>query len=434
LILTLHSVSKLSFFPLTFKLARLRISAREFLRILKTVFEDTQIAPSTDFRGLFVHAWDISEDKEDIVNWMGEAGLNVMCLAVNYHHGWFIHPGSSSHRAFMTEGDVCYFHPQLSFYRETSLRPKVSKLTEKVDLLRAAVEALPKDFRLVGWTIGTHNTDFGAEQPHLTVQNVYKDRLPHALCISQRDVRQYLKALCRDLATNYPFWGLQLEAFGWMGFPHGHHHERDLVGLLPIEQDLMGLCFCEACSREAGMSDIDVDEARSIVKNTLDDAFREAPQRPPHHPELLRDLVDMKPELGRFLAWRESFGRQLITEIKNESLRGTECRLLLQSEFDPQLKDVVDGFATASYRKTPGETAAICQSARLRAKDWKGLLQCFVQLGMGTPASSEELHQIIAAVYDSGCNGINFYNHSEAPPKMLGWLKAVLPSVINARR
>jgi hypothetical protein len=25
-------------------------------------------------------------------------------------------------------------------------------------------------------------------------------------------------------------------------------------------------------------------------------------------------------------------------------------------------------------------------------------------------------------VRDGGCEGINFYNRSEAPPKMLGWL------------
>jgi hypothetical protein len=70
--------------------------------------------------------------------------------------------------------------------------------------------------------------------------------MPHALCFANDDVYNYLKALCRDLATNYPMWGIQLESFGWMSFNHGHHHERDLVGLTSLEQQLMGLCVCEA--------------------------------------------------------------------------------------------------------------------------------------------------------------------------------------------
>src|SRR5699024_7304961 len=111
--------------------------------------------------------------------------------------------------------------------------------------------------RLVSWTIGTHNTRLGLEHPDLTQQNVYGDRIPHALCISNDDVRAYLTAICRDLATNYPMYARQLEAFGWMGLVHGHHHERDLVSLSPLEQDLLGLCLCATCTRRATAAGVD---------------------------------------------------------------------------------------------------------------------------------------------------------------------------------
>jgi hypothetical protein len=45
---------------------------------------------------------------------------------------------------------------------------------------------------------------------------------------------------------------------------------------------------------------------------------------------------------------------------------------------------------------------------------------------MGVPGSREQLEQIVTAVRDSGCTGINFYNHSESPPRMLQWLEEVL--------
>jgi len=34
-------------------------------------------------------------------------------------------------------------------------------------------------------------------------------------------------------------------------------------------------------------------------------------------------------------------------------------------------------------------------------------------------------------VQNGGCNGINFYNRSEAPPKMLTWLPAVMKEFVE---
>jgi hypothetical protein len=50
---------------------------------------------------------------------------------------------------------------------------------------------------------------------------------------------------------------------------------------------------------------------------------------------------------------------------------------------------------------------------------------------VGVPESEEQLREIIEVVRDGGCNGINFYNYSESPPKMLGWLENVLPGFAN---
>ena len=104
-------------------------------------------------------------------------------------------------------------------------------------------------------------------------------------------------------------------------------------------------------------------------------------------------------------------------------------RLLLQTEFDPALTGVVDGFGCDAYKKNPVETGGICRRASAGLPpDWQGLLQCFVQLGMNVPESEEQLRLVIAAVRDNGCDGINFYNRSESPPKMLAWLAKIMPT------
>ena len=82
--------------------------------------------------------------------------------------------------------------------------------------------------------------------------------------------------------------------------------------------------------------------------------------------------------------------------------------------------------------KMPVAVQSSALTKRTPAK-WDGLLQCLIQLGMGVPESERQLAAIITAVRDGGCNGINFYNHSESPPKMLRWLENILPQFVNVR-
>ena len=382
------------------------------------------------WRSCFIHAWDLAGDGVDnVMEWAQESGLNTLCLAGTYHSGWFIHPHSAKNRVFMTEGSVGYFRQQKRLWKNSVLRIPESRLCREQDYVDEVGRRLDSyNLRLVSWTVGCHNTQLGLLYPQFTQQTVYGDRLPHALCPANREVRDYLHRLCRDLATGYPLWGIQLEAFGWMNITHGHHHERDLVGLTAFEQELMSLCFCPACTDAASKAGVEVAALRQCVKGTLDGVFREAPQRPKKHPGSMAEFEHRFPDAKKFNAWRKTFLNSLITSLKQEALAGTDCRLLLQTGFDPDLGDVVDGFACFAFQKYPGETLSICSEAKRSVPvKWNGLLQCCVQLGMGVPESEEHLRKIIAAVKKSGCNGINFYNRSEAPPRMLSWLKNVLP-------
>ena len=379
-------------------------------------------------RSLFMHAWDVADDGvENVFEWCSDAGLNAVTLAATYHSGWFLHPDSRSHRAFMTEGSVSYFHLSEDLWNDAKLRPTVAKLCAKKDwFAEAGKHANKLGLKLISWTVGCHNSKLGFAHPDLTQQNVYGDRLPHALCPTQPVVRQYLITLCRDLAQNHSLWAIQLEAFGWMGFMHGHHHERDLVGLNALEQDLMGICVCSAC--QAAMSDagVDVEKVIQSIRSTLDVAFREAPTRPPDHPSSMRDLETRFPEVRKFNEWRRQFLVGLIKSIRAEALAGTSCRLLLQTPFEAELLNDVDGFSCFSFGKSAAETEAICREATAPLpKSWNRITQCCVQLGMGIPRTQIELQEIINAVSRGGCNGIAFYNRSESPPKMLAWLKAI---------
>ena len=380
-------------------------------------------------RGLFLHVWDLQDEGVDrVLGWMQASGLNQMAIAGTYHSGWFVHPGKESRRLYMTQGGVLYFPPDPKIFEGTPIQPEVADFVRSTNWLQRAGERLDRyGLRMTSWTVGAHSTRLGQKYPQYTQHTAYGDSLPHALSIGHDAVRAYLKAICRDLATNYPMYGVQLEAFGWMGVSHGHHHERDLTELRPVEGALLSICFNPQTMEKAKRKGIDAAKAREAVRAVLDAAFREAPDRPPNHPASIAEVEDRSPDLRAYNEFRRGLANSLIVEIKEEALKGTSCKLLMQSGYQPDIAAAVDGFACGAYGQPPAKVLDTVRAAagKLPA-DWRGDFPCFIRLGMGVPASASELRAIVEAVKHGGSTGPIFYNYSESPPKMLSWVKGAL--------
>lgn len=380
-------------------------------------------------RGLFLHVWDLQDEGVDrVLGWMSDSGLNQMAIAGSYHSGWFVHPRKEKRRLYMTQGGVLYFPPDPAIFRTTPIQPAVADFVGGANWLRLAGDKLGRyGLRMVSWTIGAHSTRLGLRYPEYTQHTAYGDSLPHALSIGHDAVRAYLKAICRDLATNYPMYGVQLEAFGWMGVRHGHHHERDLTDLGPVEQALLSICFNAETMKKAKARGIDAGRARETVRVVLDAAFREAPDRPANHPRSVAEMEDRSPELKAYNRFRQALADELIVEIKQESLKGTSCKLLLQGGYQAEVAHAADGFACAAYGQ-PAETvlATVRRAVAAAPAGWKGEFPCFIRLGMGVPANPEQLRAIVTAVKQGGSTGPVFYNYSESPPRMLSWVTDAL--------
>lgn len=380
-------------------------------------------------RGLFLHVWDLQDEGvERVLGWMRDAGLNQMLIAGSYHSGWFVHPRKEKRRLYMTQGGVLYFPPDPGIFKSTPIQPAVADFVAGTNWLRRAGEQLEKyGLRMASWTIGVHSTKLGQRYPQYTQRTAYGDSLPHALSIGHDAVRAYLKAICRDLATNYPMYGVQLEAFGWMGVGHGHHHERDLTELRPFEQSLLGICFNPQTMEKARGKGIDAGRAREAVRTVLDAAFREAPDRPAGHPASVAEVEEGSPDLKAYNQFRRQLANDLIVEIKQEALKGTTCKLLMQGGYQQEIAQAVDGFACGAYGQPPEKVLEIVRAATGKAAaGWKGDFPCFIRLGMGVPASPEQLRAIVSAVKEGGSTGPIFYNYSESPPKMLSWVKGAM--------
>jgi hypothetical protein len=357
-----------------------------------------------------------------------------MLIAGSYHAGWFVHPRKEKRRLYMTQGGVLYFPPDPKIFRATPIKPDVADVVRRTNWLRLAGEKAERHgLRMASWTIGVHSTRLGQRYPEYTQHTAYGDSIPHALSIGHDAVRGYLKALCRDLATNYPMYGVQLEAFGWMGVNHGHHHERDLTELRPFEQSLLSTCFNAQTMAKAKRKGIDADKAREAVRQGLDGAFREAPGRPANHPASVGEAEERFPDLRAYNQFRRQLARDLIVEIKQEALKGTSCKLLMQSGYDPDLAHVVDGFACGAYGQPPEQVLQTVRKATAAVPaNWSGDFPCFIRLGMGIPGSAAQLREIVRAVQEGGSSGPIFYNYSESPPRMLSWIKEALLSGVSS--
>lgn len=373
--------------------------------------------------GLYCFAWDAESGADAFVEQAKARGIGALYMAATYHAAWLLRPGAVGARAFMPLDGAAYFGSDASLYGE--IRPRVAPECVAFDALRATQNACQRHgLELWAWTIGAHNTPLGLEFPEACVRNAFDDELPHALCPAHPDVRAYLVGLCADLSHNVGVTGLALESFGYAGWKHGHHHERDLTGLSPLEARLMGLCFSSATRRAMRARGLDVAPVREGVRQILDDAMRAAPDRPDGHPSTIEQAQALVPELERYLELRREIERDLLSDVRRALLPHTRMwhNPGAQTELFPPTTTV--GRA-AIYGQNADKARQTLSAAREKlAPAYE--LHAGMRLGMGLPASQREFNEIARAARKAGAARLVFYNASESPPRMLDWIPAAL--------
>lgn len=378
------------------------------------------------YSGVWMFAWDLADEGiESVLGWAVDSGLTALQIAGAYHAGWFIHPHNPRHRAYMPEDGCLYFHPDLSRYANTRLKPKVAQVCEQTDWMRAAGDRLDAyGLKMVSWTVCMHNTRLGLLHPECVVTNCFGDRYPHALCPANSQVRQYIIALCSDLASNLPLYAVQLESPGYMGLAHGHHHERDLTVLTSLEHSLMDLCFCNACMDVGRSRNLDMEQIQMGVRTLLENGMATAPHRPKTHPETMEQAIETIPKLTDLLTLRQEIEDTLILEIK-DAMQPSGALLMHFGRNNPRIAPAIDAFNRSVY----GQKAAQVYNATESAK--QGLaanhaLYMGIRLGLNSVADATELTDIVQAVREGGGDGVMFYNYSESPKTTLDWIKPTL--------
>jgi hypothetical protein len=239
--------------------------------------------------------------------------------------------------------------------------------------------------RLHGWTVFLHNTTLGLTHPDVTQESCFGDRAaPADLCPSHPDVRAYATALARSVAR-LGVDAVFAEALHFGSFGHGYHHERCFVELGPVEEFLLGLCFCAYCRARAAEAGADARVARAaaarIVGGVLDGG---APLPGELSSAGLADLAEGAGEaLARYVAARTGTVTALVASVARAvadegsllvfldpagaikgyadglPTGGLACEAAWQAGVDPvAIGPLTDGYAILGYARDPARLSA----------------------------------------------------------------------------
>ena len=387
-------------------------------------------------RSMWTYAWDIQDVGIDKVtrDLRNRAGLDCISLATSYHAGRFLQPRSPRRKVYFPEDGTIYFQPTPSRWQGSAIRPKVAAIVaEGGDVLGELIRRRDSSGLAVScWTVCLHNTRLGLLNPDAVTRSAFGDPNPFSLCPSNPRARAYVRTLVEDLTKTYEPDMVELESPSFMGYEHGYHHEKDGVGLLP-EQDLVfSLCFCDSCLSGAARAGVDgsrtKETARRFIAETCE---RETPApRFPEFPNAGLEAFRDCPELHEYLAWRFEPVTSLVAEIREAAHPASRIVVIdlkdgwLGGCDAAALGKVCDGLILCAYDMEPAAVSDLISSGRKAIGPDKFLgagFRLFYPEMKGRDAVAGKTAAAIAA----GADGLNFYNYGLVPAARLDWARTV---------
>lgn len=190
-------------------------------------------------------------------------GCTGLTVAAAYHRARDVTPHGPSRVTMRHDG--VHFPPPPDLFGGLRLTPPARRDADDgllPDLRRLTAEA---GAGLRGWAVFLHNTTLGLAHPDVTAEDCFGDRAaPADLCPSHPDVRAYAIALARAVARQ-GVDAVVAESLHFGFFGHGYHHDRSFVRLGPVEEFLLGVCFCPHCRERADTAGADSATARAAA-------------------------------------------------------------------------------------------------------------------------------------------------------------------------
>lgn len=387
-------------------------------------------------RGMFAYPWTLAEQGiEQSIRYLStELHTDNLYVSVNYHSGRLFQP-LSHNKVNMRHDSTFSFAPDPERY-PGNLELKVDEGVVGLDLQRAIRRTcIEYGVAYHAWAIGMHSSAVGRANPEWCVRNAYGDVYDYALCPNHPKSQAYMSGLIEDICANLAPKSVVLESPGFLGFVHGHHHEKMLSRLGPVCEYLLSLCFCSNCMHRAASSVVDVDRLQELVKLRVDRLCEQ--ERGGMGMEFTQAefacLLLEEPELYRYTMMRMETVTELLARIKSVAHRyGVELwtmpALIASNSWSEgsslsQLAPVVDGFMALTYYSDPAKVRADLDWLKLFIGDTP-----YVALfNGGAPAtnSASDLRSGVDTALRQGAKGVAYYNMSMLTRSRLEWIGSV---------
>lgn len=227
----------------------------------------------------YAYPWDFAGDPA-AAGRAREVGVETVAVAANYHSTRAATPLHPHHRLVDAEHAACYLPVRPAAWQGMRLVPRVPRWTVPDSFTVARKALVAAGLRVAAWTVLTHNSVLGRDNPDLVRRNAFDEPYPYALCPQAPQVADYCATLVREVALLGEADGLILEAAGPLGVDHGGHHDKtEFAQWTPVQRQLLSLCFCASCRRVHRASGLDPEHLAAQVRAAI------GPAQPPRSPE-----------------------------------------------------------------------------------------------------------------------------------------------------
>lgn len=371
----------------------------------------------------WAYPWDLREEGvAAVADRLTGIGVDEVNLATNYHSVQAFCPHNPERRTFFARASS-YFQPGDGYGR---LEPTPYPGMDGEDWVdETASAAADHGLSVTSWTVGCHNSRLGMANPDLTLTTPFGDSLVFGLCPSRPAVREYLVGLVADLADRELFDRIELETFDYFyGTGFGWHHDKFHSRLGTLGELLFGLCFCEECRGNAADAGVDVEEAQSTCRETIDAiAAGELP-----HDVDVAGWLQAHPEVADYFEQRMATLTDLYADLA-AAAGGAELGAYLgffgvedawMHGVDPDaLASHVDYFTVIAYESTREDAVSRLRTAR-------HLTDAPLHAGVlpGHPAIHDEatVVDVVDGLEAAGAERVSFYNYGLLPDRCLDWV------------
>ena len=376
---------------------------------------------------IWAYPWDLlDEGVETVANRLHAMGVDEISLATNYHHVQAFLPHNPKRRTFFARASS-YFQPNESYGK---LQPVPNETMDEDDWLGQISDGIADSpLSLNSWTIGCHNSRLGLTHPETTLTNAFGDSLAFGLCPSNPEVQTYLTALISDLSNQDYFERIELETFDYFyGTGYGWHHDKYHVNLGTIGEFLFGVCFCEHCRANAADAGVDVERARTAIRDAVDGIIAgsvpssmDASAWLRAHPVVADYLIVLKKTLAALYAD--------LAAASDPDL-GYYFGLL---DPDRTWMHGVDGVALADHLQyylvpayEPSREAVLKTLAEANVLTPDIPLHAGILPGYPVINDPDTVADIVAGLAEVGTPRVSFYNYGLLPERNLNWIERSL--------